>query len=95
MVEFNTLHDDNVSAINMINSRIPTEHSQHIEIQHFAIQDWAEANEIMMQHIPGIISVPDGLTKALGWILHSRHARRMMGHFIKAIRATPTLFAHG
>ena len=94
------LYVDNVSAINMINSRIPTERSRHIDIQHFAIQDWAEANEIHMHHIPGIINIPDGLTKALGWILHSRHARRMMGHFIRAIQVLPTapipaLFDHG
>ena len=42
-----------------------------------------------MRHIPGIISIPDGLTKALGWILHSRHARRMMGHFIAPILVEP------
>ena len=76
------LYEDNMSAIHMINSRVPTERSRHIDIQHFAIQDWAESNEITMRHIPGTLSIPDGLTKALGWILHSRHARRMMGHYV-------------
>ena len=33
------LHCDNQSAINMINARVPTERSRHIDIQHFAIQD--------------------------------------------------------
>ena len=50
------------------------ERSRHIDIQHFAIQDWAEAGDIIMRHIPGIINPPDDLTKPLGWILHSRHA---------------------
>ena len=83
------LYEDNMSAINMINNRVPTERSRHIDIQHFAIQDWADARDIVMRHIPGIISIPDGLTKALGWILHSRHARRMMGHFIAPILVEP------
>ena len=69
-----------MSAIKMINNRIPTARSRHIDIQHFAIQDWAEHGDIIMKHIPGIICVPDGLTKPLGWVLHARHARRMMGH---------------
>ena len=30
---------------------------------------------------PGIINPSDGLTKALGWVLLSRHARRGMGHY--------------
>ena len=33
----------------------------------------------------------DGLTKVLGWVLHSRHARRMMGHFLNSIALTPIL----
>ena len=78
-----------MSAINMINNRVPTECSRHIDIQYFAIQDWAEANDIVMRHIPGILSIPDGLTKALGWVLHSRHARRMMGHFLNFIAVAP------
>ena len=60
-----------MSAINMINNSIPTE-SRHIDIQHFAIQDLADAKDIVMQHIPGILSIPDRLTKALRWALHSR-----------------------
>ena len=86
------LYEDNMSAINMINNRVPTERSRHIDIQHFAIQDWADAQEIVLRHIPGIISIPDGLTKALGWILHSRHARRMMGHFIAPIHIEPLFY---
>ena len=45
-----------MSAINMINNRVPTERSCHIDIQHFAIQDWADAKDIVMRHIPGINS---------------------------------------
>ena len=71
---------DNQSAINMANGRVPTERSRHVDIQHFAIQDWKEAGDIIMSFVPGIVNPSDDLTKPLGWILHARHARRTMGH---------------
>eukprot|EP00980_Cylindrotheca_fusiformis_P025376 scaffold13535_cov117-Cylindrotheca_fusiformis.AAC.2 len=75
------LHCDNQSAIKMINARIPTTRSRHISIQFFAIQDWKDSGDIIMLHIPGILNPSDDLTKPLGWVLHSRHARRLMGHY--------------
>jgi len=71
---------DNQSAINVINARVPTERSRHIDIQHFAIQDWKEPGAIVMEFISGVINPSDDLTKPLGWVLHDRHARRIMGH---------------
>ena len=73
---------DNQSAINMVNAKVPTERSRHIAIQHFAIQDWKEAGDIVLEFIPGTINPSDDLTKPLGWVLHERHARRTMGHFL-------------
>ena len=75
------LYEDNQSAINMINAKVPTERSRHIDIQHFAIQDWKDAGDIVMKFIPGLLNPADDLTKPLGWILHERHARRIMGHY--------------
>ena len=75
------LHCDNQSAINMIKARVPTERSCHIDIQHFAIQDWKDSGDIVMKFIPGVINPSDDLTKPLGWVLHERHARRIMGHY--------------
>ena len=43
------LYGDNMSAINMVNHRVPTERSRHIDIQHFAIQDWCEAGDIILR----------------------------------------------
>ena len=34
-----------------------------------------------MRHIPGIINPLDDLTKPLEWVLHERHAHRIMGHY--------------
>ena len=75
------LYEDNISAIAMINERKPTSNSQHIDIQYFAIQEWRRRGIIVMHHLPGVINVADQATKALGWTLHSRHARQSMGHY--------------
>lgn len=84
------LYCDNQSAIKMINARIPTERSRHILIQYFAIQDWKDSGDIIMQFIPGILNPADDLTKPLGWVLHSRHSRRIMGHYTSLCMNSPT-----
>ena len=75
------LHEDNASAIKMINAGKPTERSRHIDMQAFAIQQWKQKQLITMHHIPGVHNPSDDLTKPLGWVLHERHARRMLGHY--------------
>ena len=40
---------------------------QHIVIQFFAIQDWKDAGDIVMEHVPGAINASDDHTKPLGW----------------------------
>jgi hypothetical protein len=89
------LYADNQAAILMVNANRPTTRSRHIDIQHFAIQEWREKGDILMEYIAGIINMSDALTKALGWTLHHRHTRRMMGHFapgysIPLLPASPT-----
>ena len=76
------LFEDNMAAIQMVNAKQPTERSWHIDILYFAIQDWKEALEIQLLHCPGILNPADDLTKPLGWVLHSRHARRIMWHYM-------------
>jgi hypothetical protein len=75
------LYSDNLSSIAMVDSNRPTDRSRHIDIQYFAIQQWRENFEIVLRHIAGVINPSDAGTKALGWILHSRHVRRSMGHY--------------
>jgi hypothetical protein len=74
------IYEDNQAAIAMINEDRPTVRSRHIDIQHFAIQEWRDKGFIRMIYIPTALNVADANTKALGWILHSRHVRRAMGH---------------
>ena len=75
------IYEDNKSTIDIVNSSVPTERARHVYIQYFAIQDWKEWGCIELIHIPGILNPSDTLTKPLGWVLHSRHCRRFMGHY--------------
>ena len=70
-----------MSLPSIINTQIPTEHSCHILIQFFAVQDWKDQGDIILCHIPGILNLSDNLTKPLGWILHTRHCQLLMGHY--------------
>jgi hypothetical protein len=76
------IYEDNSSAIQIINARQPTDRSRHIDIQYFAIQDWKDNGDILLAHIRGVINPANDLTKPLGWVLHARHSRRLMGHYI-------------
>ena len=71
---------DNVAAILMGNNEEPTPRARHIEIQYFALQEWVNKGMISMKHIHGISNPADALTKVLGWVLHARHVKRMMGY---------------
>ncbi len=72
---------DNEAALHMINEDRPTPRARHVEIQHFTIQEWRKAKDIVMKHLAGVMNSSDSLTKALSWILHYRHVRRAMGHY--------------
>ncbi len=76
-----TIYEDNMAAISMINSKKPTDRTRHIDIQHFAINEWRDRGDLEMRYLPGIINPADALTKPLGWVLHHRHVRRLMGHY--------------
>jgi hypothetical protein len=79
-----TLYEDNAAAIPilMVNASRPTPpRLRHIDIQHFAMQEWKAQKDIVLSHNPGIINPADPLTKSLGTTLHHRHVRRLMGHF--------------
>ena len=51
-----------------------------LTFQFFAIQDWKDARDIVVEHFPCVINPSNDLTKPLGWVLHSRHACHLMGH---------------
>ena len=77
----NPIYEDNYPIIDIVNSSIPTKRTIHIDVPFFAIQGWKEDSDIMMHLIPGVINPVDDLTKPLGWVLHSRHARYPMSNY--------------
>ena len=77
---------DNVAAIHIINENKPTSCTRHLEVQHFAVQRWQEQGDIVMKHIGGLLNATNGLTKALAWLLHSRHAYRLLGFFMLSLK---------
>ena len=85
---------DNIAAIHIINENKPTSRTRHLEVQHFAVQRWREQGDIVMKHIGGLMNATDGLTKALAWLLHSRHAYRLLGHFMVSLSRSSKASAH-
>ena len=76
------IYIDNLSALKIINDNTsPTERTRHMDLRFFGLQDWKEEGDISLVHIKGTINPADDKTKSLGWVLHSRHCRRSMGHF--------------
>jgi hypothetical protein len=76
-----TLFEDNAAAILMVDASRPTPRARHIDIQHFALQEWKANQEIVLSHILGVVNSAVSLTKSLGSTLHHRHVRRRMGHY--------------
>jgi hypothetical protein len=66
--------------MDIINDNKPTPRSRHIDIQHFAIQEWRDEGILKAVHIPGVINPSDAVTKALASQLHQRRVRQLMGH---------------
>jgi len=75
------IYEDNDSAIKIVNHSRPTDRSRHVEIRYFALQHWRLMKDIILIHLPGVLNPADVLTKALGWVLHHRHAPYLMGHY--------------
>jgi len=75
------LYVDNQATINIVNEKRPTPRARHVDVQHFAIQEWRERELVKLSHIPGVINPADAETKALSGILHRRHVQRAMGHY--------------
>jgi len=73
--------EDNNSAIKIVNHSRPTDRSCQVEIRHFALQHWRLMKDIILICLPGVVNPADVLTKALGWVLHHRHAPYLMGHY--------------
>jgi len=74
------IYEDNDSAIKIVNHNRPMDCSRHVEIRYFALQHWQLMKDIILIHLLGVVNPADMLTKALGWVLHHRHAPYLIGH---------------
>ncbi len=54
-----TLFEDNAALILMVNASRPTPCARHIDIQHFALQEWKANQEIVLSHIHDIVNSAD------------------------------------
>ena len=71
-----------MSALQIINNNTsPTDRTRHLDIQYFAIKDWREDCDTIMEHIPGILNLRNDLTKLLDYVLHACHCQQIMGHY--------------
>ncbi len=73
------MYEDNQAVINIVQNERPTSNLRHVDIQHFAIQQWRADKAIELRYIDTKINSADSGTKGLSWPLHHRHVRRAMG----------------
>ena len=62
-------------------STFPTPRSKHIDTRWFCVQVRASRGDIVMPKILRFINRSVCVTTPNRWVLHHRHARRIMGHY--------------
>ncbi len=67
-----TLYEDNQGALLMVNAGQPTKRTRHMEVKHFAIQQWVETDLLSLLRIWTSYNESDGMTKNLARTLISR-----------------------
>ena len=65
----------------MASSKKPTYRARHIDMQHFALQEWVELKQVILEHIRTHLDLDDNSTNYIGWVLHIRHTRIIMGEY--------------
>ena len=76
------LYEDNQGALLMAQAGRPTKRTKHIDIRHFALQQWVENDLINFQRISTSDNSADALTKATPRTLFYRHMNHIMGRII-------------
>jgi hypothetical protein len=73
------IYEDNAAALMMANASQPTKRTRHMDIRHFAIQEWVECDLIQLKRVDTTVNLSDTLTKPLQRILFYRHLDALMG----------------
>ena len=73
------LFEDNQGALLMANAQQPTKRTRHMEIKHFALQDWVLQDLLTLQQIDTKDNYSDVMTKATARVLFHWHINYIMG----------------
>eukprot|EP00804_Cyclotella_cryptica_P017251 CCRYP_016805-RA/>CCRYP_016805-RA protein AED:0.61 eAED:0.42 QI:0/-1/0/1/-1/1/1/0/171 len=73
------LYEDNDGTTAMANAGKPTPRSRHINIKHYALQEWCERDLMVLKRIDTSINMADHFTKPLACLLFHRHCDFYMG----------------
>ena len=63
----------------MLNHQRPMKRMRHIDTQWFAIQEWKQRGDIILQYVNMKDNSADGFTKALGRLMHGKCSNKAMG----------------
>ena len=78
----NILYEDNQGALLMANAQRPTKRTKHMDIKHFALQDWVDRDLITLKRINTSDNYSDAMTKPTGRTIYYRHMDFIQGKVI-------------
>ncbi len=76
------LLEDNQGALLMANAQKPTKRTRHMDIKHFALQDWVDRDLLLLKRIATESNYSDAMTKPLARTLFYRHMDFIQGKII-------------
>ena len=77
--EATVILEDNTGALIMVNAKQPTRRTKHMDVWHFALQDWVEEDLVLLEQIGTTNNSADSFTKALPRTLFYKHCDVIMG----------------
>ena len=77
--EATVLLEDNTGALLMANAKQPTRRTKHMDVKHFALQNWVEEDLLLLEQIGTTNNSADSFTKALPRTLFYKHCDVIMG----------------
>ena len=77
-----TLYEDNQGALLMDNAQKPTKRTKHMDIRHFALQDWVNQDLLTLKRITTSDNYANVMTKSLHKSLFYKHMNFIQGKII-------------
>jgi hypothetical protein len=76
------IYEDNRGALLMSRAAQPTKQTRHIDIRHYALNDWVERDLIILEDCASGLNASDIATKQTGGILFARHLDNISGRLL-------------